>query len=198
MGFWMGITRHDYAEILRLLDHPDGPDAGRERIRDEWNSDDDYHPPGSLLRTLESTCITRTWDAIHVLLTGCENVDMVDFAPPTGEPPASDVIMGGLVIGRRGGHGMRMNNLLLLTPDEVRAVDRFLQGLDLEEVIRERADLLDDVSVYSFYTTIQGEDGSDQDVSMIEDGILASDLAILSAFYARAAEAGHAVIKDIS
>ncbi|MFF9512084.1 DUF1877 family protein [Streptomyces sp. NPDC014727] len=139
------------------------------------------------LRTVESTCITRTWDAIHVLLTGCENVDTVDFAPPIGEPPTSDVIMGGLIIGRRGGHRRRTNNLLLLTPDEVRAVDRFLQDLDLDAVIRERRDLLDDVYVYSFYSTIQSEVGS-----------LASDFAILRGFYARAAEAGHAVIKDIS
>ncbi|MFF3782704.1 DUF1877 family protein [Streptomyces sp. NPDC001933] len=198
MGFWMGITRHDSEEILQLLDHPEGPDAGRERVRNEWNSDDDYRRPGSQLRTLESTHITRTWDAIHTLLTGCENIDMVDFAPPTGEPPASDVIMGGLIIGRRGGHGLRMNNLLLLMPDEVRAVDRFLRGIDLDEVIQERRDLLDEVYVYSFCTTIRKEDGSEQESNMAEDGSLADDFATLRNFYARAAEAGNAVIKDIS
>jgi hypothetical protein len=194
----MGITRHDHEEVLRLLDHPEGPDVGKEQIRAAWNSDDDYHRPGSLLHTLESTCITRTWDAIHTLLTGCENIDMVDFAPPTGEPPASDVIMGGLILGRRGGHGLRMNNLLLLTPDEVRAVDRFVRGIDLDEVIRKRRDLLNEVYVYSFYTTIRKEDGSEHESNMVEDGSLADDFATLRAFYARAAEAGNAVIKAIS
>ncbi|MET9655489.1 DUF1877 family protein [Streptomyces sp. NPDC006510] len=198
MGFWMGITRHDNAEILQLLDHPEGPDAGRERVRNEWNSNDDCYRPGSLLRTLESTYITRTWDAIHTLLTGCENIDMVDFAPPTGEPPACDVIMGGLIVGRRGGHGLRMNNLLLLMPDEVRAVERFLQGIDLDEMIRERRDLLDEVYVYSFCTTVRNDDGSEHESTMAEDGSLADDFATLRDFYARAAEAGNAVIKDIS
>ncbi|MEU9315091.1 DUF1877 family protein [Streptomyces sp. NPDC048295] len=91
-----------------------------------------------------------------------------------------------------------MNNLLLLMPDEVRAVDRFLQGIDLDEMIRERCDLLDEVYVYSFYTTVRKEDGSEHESTMAEDGSLAADFATLRDFYARAAEAGNAVIKDIS
>jgi hypothetical protein len=183
----MGITRHDYAEVLTLLDHPEGQDAGRERVYSEWYDDIDYPRPGSRLRTLEWAHITRTWDALHVLLTGCENVDEVDYAPPTGEPPACDVIMGGLMLSHRTSRRhLRLNNLLLLTPAEVRAVDSFLEDTDLDALVRERGHLLEELNVYSFST------------DMIEEGFLAHDFGVLRAFYARAAAAGNAVIKDIS
>ncbi|MER6073712.1 DUF1877 family protein [Streptomyces sp. NPDC001817] len=195
----MGITRHEESEILALLDHPEGPESGREQVRNEWYDDAEYPRPGSRLRTLESVYITRTWDAIHVLLTGRENIDEVDFAPPTGEPPACDVIMGGSILNHRGrGHALRMNNLLLLMPDEVQAVDAFLKGIDLDCLIRERGHLLEELDVYSFYMTVELPDGRKEYMNMLEDGSLVEDLGVLRDFYARAAASGNCVIKDIS
>ncbi|MEU6014605.1 DUF6177 family protein [Streptomyces sp. NPDC047515] len=65
--------------------------------------------------------------------------------------------------------------------------------------VRTHAGVEEHITLATGYGADQSRaDGSEQDSDMIEDGRLASDLATLRAFYARAAEAGHAVIKDIS
>lgn len=64
-------------------------------------------------------------------------------------------------------------------------------------MIRERAGLLEEAGVYSFRMGVQGPDGSIERLGMIEDGSLAESLEATRAFYARAAAAGNAVIKEI-
>ncbi|MDG4858754.1 DUF1877 family protein [Streptomyces sp. T-3] len=199
MGFYLGLTRHDYAEVEALLAHPDGPAAGRKRLREQWTSEVDPEPEDRTeLRTLEEDYISRTWDALHVLLTGCPNDDADESGTPSGELPARNVIMGGLVLTWTGETSpSRLNNLLLLTPDEVHAVDTFLRSLDCDALIEHRYRLLVDERPYSFGA--EAEPGEDPATgNMVQSGLLAGDFETLRAFYARAAAAGNAVIKDIS
>ncbi|MFB4304262.1 DUF1877 family protein [Actinomadura sp. NTSP31] len=176
MGRWMTIGQHSWSEVHALLDHPHGLPGGLRRLRDAW---------GESLRTLESAHTTRTWDAIHVLLTGREN-GADDRGVPLGPAPARDVVMGGLVLT---GGSSRLDAPLLLRPAEVRAVDAHLRGIDLDALIRERHPLLKEIGPYSF----GDDDGSD----MVTNGSLARDLEVLRGVYARAAAGGDAVIKEI-
>ncbi|MBO2458519.1 DUF1877 family protein [Actinomadura violacea] len=177
MGFWMTLGRHDWTEVHALLDHPHGLRGGLLRLYDAW---------GESLRELETAQTTRTWDAIHILLTGCEN-DEDPKGVPLGPAPARDAVMGGLVLT---GGTSRLNTPILLRPAEVRAVDAHLRAIDLDALVRERYPLLLEIGPYSFHES----DGSD----MVTRGWLADDFAVLRGFYARAAAAGNAVIKDIS
>ncbi|MWA04042.1 DUF1877 family protein [Actinomadura sp. LD22] len=171
----MSLDRHDWTEVHALLDHPHGLRSGLRRLEDAWNES---------LRELESAHTTRTWDAIHILLTGCENDK--DARVPLGPAPARDVVMGGLVLSDG---TSRLNVPILLRPAEVRAVDAHLRGIDLDALIRERYPLLLEIGPYSFDFGDEGD--------MVTNGLLAADFAVLRAFYARAAAAGNAVIKFI-
>ncbi|GAA3741006.1 hypothetical protein HDA32_002550 [Spinactinospora alkalitolerans] len=195
MGFWMWLTRHDQEQVLALLDHPDGVRAGRDRLLQAWwdMPDEPEQDPSAALQVLEEVWTARTWDALHVLLTGCENTD--DDMVPTGEAPARDVVMGGLVLSPDGG-AARLKTPLLLTPDEVRAVHAHLQAVDRDALIRERHPLLREVGPYSFGTT--AEPGRpDAEGDMVQNGSLARDFDLLRDFYARAAAGGDTVIKNI-
>jgi hypothetical protein len=176
VGFWLTAGRHDWTEVHAILDHPHGLRAGLRRLDDAL---------GESLRELESAHTTRTWDAIHILLTGREN-DQDARGVPLGPSPARDVIMGGLLL--TGGRS-RLDTPILLRPAEVRAVDAHLRAIDLDALVRERYPLLVEIGPYSF----RNGDGTD----MVTEGRLARDFGLLRAFYARAAAAGNAVIKEI-
>ncbi|MEV8532383.1 DUF1877 family protein [Streptomyces sp. NPDC051211] len=208
MGFWMTLSRHDAARVGALLDHPGGVRAGRRRLWDAWDAWDDpaeeagaheqAAPP--VLEALEETHeIRRNWDGMHVLLTGCEDHYHEEDAQERacGPAPARDVVMGGLPLSGAAGPA-RIGVPVLLMPDEVRAVHGFLSGVDVPRLVRERAGLVEAAGVYSFRMTVQWADGSSRNMSMIEDGTLASALEAVRGFYARAAAAGNAVIKEIS
>lgn len=145
---------------------------------------------GNDLRVLEETQTTRTWDALHILLTGCENEDR-DNGLPSGDSPARDVVMGGLILG---GGTSRLNTPLPLWPDEVRAVAAHLRGIDLDALNKERYELLVEIGPYSF--TGYMRDG--ENPNMVQAGVLAEDFEVLRSFYGRAAAGGNAVIKGIS
>lgn len=189
MGYWMWLARYDGAEVAALLDHPHGLGAGLKRLRDVW---DDlphglgYDPSGSL-RKLEEVDTHRAWEALHVLLTGLSDTD---FEHGFGVPPAADVVMGGLVIDETGGGSLR-EVPRLLRPDQVRAVDGFLRGLDRDALIRERYAFLKEVQPYSF------EGWGQPRKDMVEHGVLANVFDTVRDFYARAAAGGNAVFKEI-
>ncbi|MFG2873511.1 hypothetical protein ACGFYU_00510 [Streptomyces sp. NPDC048337] len=113
-------------------------------------------------------------------------------------PPARDVVMCGLPrVGRAGGIA-RVDTPRLLMPAQVRAVHGFLCAVDVPALIRERAALVEEAGVYSFRMRVGQPDGSVRTMSMVEDGSLAESLEGVRGFYARAAAAGNAVVKEIS
>ncbi|MGA4841311.1 DUF1877 family protein [Streptomyces sp. G45] len=203
----MTLTRHDAAEVDRLLDHPDGERAGLARLWHAW--DEGLGPPELraqepppdepfLDHIEENDDIRRNWEGLHVLVTGCDRHDAhEDDDPPCGPAPARDVAMGGLSLDGSGSGG-RLNTPFLLTPAQVRAVHGFLRDLDPAALIRERAALVADAGVYSFHMGVLQPDGSTPRMSMVEDGSLLASLRGVRDFYARAAAAGNAVIKEIS
>jgi hypothetical protein len=193
MGYWMWLTRYDGAEVAALLDHPHGLPAGLKRLRDVWDDlplELGYDPSGSL-RKLEEVDTHRAWDALHVMLTGVPNEDHENVS---GDPPASDVVMGGLVMDETG-EGPFQHVPRLLRPDQVRAVDAFLRDIDRNTMIRERYAFLKEVQPYSFEGWEGLRSGERQD--MVEHGVLAEAFDTVRDFYARAAAAGNAVIKEI-
>ncbi|MFC7306821.1 DUF1877 family protein [Streptomyces monticola] len=202
MGFWLFLTRHDPTEVHTLLDHPDGPEAGRALLYDHHGEDTHPEPTGPVrLRTLEEANTTRTWDALHLLFTGCSDYgldgDRLDEDQPVGEPPARDVIWGGLVITPTGEASRPgWDDLLLLDPAEVRAVNSFLSSLDRDALIAERYEFLASEGPYSFGLAAPPEADSATG-NMVQSGALARDFDVLRNFYARAAAAGNAVIKSI-
>lgn len=186
MGYWMWLSRYDSAQVSALLDHPHGLDAGLARLRDVWDDLPNgvgYDPSGSLCR-LEEVDTHRAWKALHVLLTGLSDEDLEH---ELGDPPASDVVLGGLVMGEGTLEAPR-----LLRPDQVRAVDGFLRDVDRDALIRERYPFLKEVRPYSF----EGW-GREQSEDMVEHGVLAAVFDTVRDFYARAAGEGNAVIKEI-
>lgn len=193
MGYWMWLSRYDGAEVAAVLDHPHGLRAGLQRLRDVW---DDlpmglgYDPSGSLGR-LEEVDTHRAWDALHVLVTGRPNDD---YENAGGDPPACDVVMGGLVMNETG-EGSLIRVPRLLRPDQVRAVDDLLRGLDRDALIRERHAFLKEVQPYSFEGWGRLLTGEAWD--MVEHGVLAEVFDTVRGFYARAAAAGNAVVKEI-
>ncbi|MGW8378991.1 DUF1877 family protein [Streptomyces sp. ODS28] len=201
MGFWVTLSRHDAARVDALLDHPDGPSAGRERLRSAWSAGLSPRSPGEgepALECLEENDdIRRNWDGLHVLLTGCRDHRHDDDEPPCGEAPARDAVRGGQAL-TGADSSAQLQTPVLLMPDAVRAVRDFLRGLDAHRLLRERADLVERAGVYSFHMTVGLPDGSSRRMSMIEDGSLAASLEGVRGFYARAAAAGNAVIKEIS
>ncbi|WP_328859584.1 DUF1877 family protein [Streptomyces sp. NBC_00306] len=201
MSLWLTLTRHDAAQIEELLEHPEGPSAGRERLRLAWNDVvfEDDEDGTAYPRVIEETSeVRRNWDALHVLLTGAESFDEDGELLTCAPAPARDVVMGGLVLAERGGNQGRLYNPLLLMPDQVRAVHSFLQGLDAPTLIACRGDLLRKATFYSFSTDIPQPDGTLRTESVVEDGSLAAGVDIVRGFYARAAAAGNAVIKEVS
>lgn len=207
MGLWMTLTRHDAARVGALLRHPEGAEAGRARLRAAWEeglTEPALRDGAPLLECVEENDdIRRNWDGLHVLLTGCTRHDGGECGDedggrpvPCGPAPARDAVMGGLPLSPGGG-GWR-NTPLLLMPDEVRAVHGFLRGIDVPALVRERAGLVERAGVYSFRMTVARADGSSRVMSMIEDGSLAAALEGVRGFYARAADDGNAVIKDIA
>lgn len=186
MGHWMWLGRYDGAEVATLLDHPHGLDAGLKRLRDVWDDlpdDAGYDPSGSLCR-LEEVDTHRAWQALHILLTGLSDEELEH---DLGEPPAADVVLGGLTMGEG-----TLGAPRLLRPDQVRAVDAFLRDLDRDTLIRERQPFLERVQPYSF----EGW-GPQQDEDMVKHGVLAAAFDTVRDFYARAALDGNAVIKEI-
>ncbi|MFD9405848.1 DUF1877 family protein [Streptomyces sp. NPDC059989] len=211
MGFWMTLSRHDAGRVEELLHHPDGAQAGRRRLWEAWNEGLDMndegesgsaHAPGGPPRLRfaeENNDIRRNWDGLHVLLTGCREHDRDEHATPCGRAPARDVVMGGLPLVEDGGGGIaRIDTPRLLVPAEVHAVHAFLRTVDVHALIRERAGLVEEAGVYSFRMRVGQPDGSVRTMSMIEDGSLAESLEGVRGFYARAAAAGNAVVKEIS
>ncbi|MEV0663934.1 DUF1877 family protein [Actinomadura luteofluorescens] len=193
MGYWMWLTRYDGAEVAALLDHPHGLHAGLGRLRNVWDDlpvDLGYDPSGSLCK-LEEIDTHRAWDALHVLLTGHPNEDDEGVS---GDPPACNVVMGGLVMNETG-EGSLLRVPRLLRPDQVRAVDTFLRGLDRDTLIRERHAFLKETQPYSFEGWGRLQSGEAWD--MVEHGVLATTFDTVRAFYGRAATAGNAVIKEI-
>ncbi|WP_141583400.1 DUF1877 family protein [Actinomadura sp. WMMA1423] len=193
MGFWMWSTRYDGAEVAALLDHPHGLHAGLERLSNVWEDLPvglGYDPSGSL-RKLEAVDTHRAWDALHVLVTGQPNED---YEQASGDPPACDVVMGGLVMNGTG-EGSLFRVPRLLRPDQVRAVDAFLSTLDRDALIRERHAFLKEVRPYSFESWGRLPNGEDGD--MVEMGVLGRVFDDVRGFYARAAAAGNAVVKEI-
>ncbi|MCP9949889.1 DUF1877 family protein [Actinomadura madurae] len=187
MGYWMWLSRYDGAEVAAVLDHPHGLDAGLKRLRDVWEdlpNDAGYDPSGSLCK-LEEVDTHRTWEALHVLLTGLSDEHLEH---DLGDPPAADVVLGGLVMGE----GTIYRVPRLLRPDQVRAVDGFLRELDRDALIRERYAFLKEVRPYSF----EGW-GWPPSEDMVEHGVLATVFSTVRDFYARAAADGNAVIKEI-
>ncbi|MGI5208162.1 DUF1877 family protein [Spirillospora sp. CA-108201] len=193
MGYWMWLARYDGAEVAALLDHPHGLHAGLRRLRDVWDDlpvDLGYDPSGSLCK-LEEIDTHRAWDALHVLLTGHPNED---YGRVSGDPPACDAVMGGLVMNETG-EGSLLHVPRLLRPDQVRAADAFLRGLDRDALIRERHAYLKETQPYSFEGWGRLLSGEAWD--MIEHGVLANTFTTVRDFYTRAATAGNAVIKEI-
>ncbi|SNR92764.1 protein of unknown function [Actinomadura mexicana] len=193
MGYWMWLTRYDGAEVAALLDHPHGLHAGLRRLRDIWDDlpiELGYDPSGSLCK-LEEMDTHRAWDALHVLLTGHPNED---YERVSGDPPACDVVMGGLVMNETG-EGSLLHVPRLLRPDQVRAVDGFLRGLDRDALIRQRHASLKEAQPYSFEGWGRLQSGEAQD--MVEHGVLGKAFDTVRDFYARAATAGNAIIKEI-
>ncbi|MES9540450.1 DUF1877 family protein [Actinomadura sp. NPDC000600] len=194
MGKWMWLTRYDGAEVAAVLDHPHGLHAGLERLFNVWEDLPvglGYDPSGSL-RKLEAVDTHRAWDALHVLLTGHPNED---YEQASGAPPACDVVMGGLVMNEPG-KGSLLHVPRLLRPDRVRAVDAFLCDLDRDTLIRERHAHLKELQPYSFEGWGRLPSGEDGD--MVQQGVLAKAFDTVRDFYARAATAGNAVIKEIA
>ncbi|MFC9294196.1 DUF1877 family protein [Streptomyces sp. NPDC057011] len=200
----MTLSRHDAAAVEELLRHPDGARAGRSRLWEAWNEglgiagDEGGRAPGGPPRlefVEENDDIRRNWDGLHVLLTGCREHDQDEHPTPCGPAPARDVVMGGLPLVEE---GARLDNPRLLMPAEVRAAHDFLSTVDVHALIRERAGLVEEAGVYSFRMSVGQPDGSVKVMSMIEDGSLAESLEGVRGFYARAAAAGNAVVKEIS
>lgn len=203
MGFWMTLSRHDAAQVDALLRHPDGERPGRLRLWEAWDEGAGDSPELEFLE--ESHGIARNWDGLHVLLTGCEDHTAEDHEVPCGPAPARDVVLGGLPLTREGQQdgNLRLNNARLLLPAEVSAADGFLRSFaardaDIPALVRERAALIEAADVYSFRMGVAWHDGSVRRMSMIEDGSLAESLRVVRDFYARAAAAGNAVVKDIT
>jgi hypothetical protein len=192
MGYWMYLSRYDGAEVAALLDHPQGPGAGRRRLWEVWDELPDLgaDPSGSLCR-LEEVDTHRAWDALHALLTGHRSQDDEDSA----DPPASDVVMGGVVLNETG-EGSLLQIPRLLQPDQVRAVSGFLGELDRDALIRGRHAFLKEVQPYAFEG--YGRLLSGEAYDMVEHGVLAQVFDTVRDFYARAAAGGNAVIKVIS
>lgn len=124
---------------------------------------------------------------------------------PCGPAPARDVVLGGLPLTREGQEDpdVRLNNARLLLPAEVRAADGFLRSFaardsDIPALIGGRAPLIEAADVYSFRMLVATRDGRASRMSMIEDGSLAESLRAVRDFYARAAAAGNAVVKEIA
>lgn len=104
MSLWLTLTRHDAAQIEELLEHPEGPSAGRERLRLAWNDVvfEDDEDGTAYPRVIEETSeVRRNWDALHVLLTGAESFDEDGELLTCAPAPARDVVMGGLVLAER-------------------------------------------------------------------------------------------------
>jgi hypothetical protein len=133
---------------------------------------------------------------LHVALTGYPNED----EQPLGDIPARNAVLGGLVITSTGEEptpGSRYEVLKLLTPADVQAVDRFLRDTDRDDLLRRRQALLREVRPYSFGHTVGPyEDPATGD--MLQNGSLARAFDTLRGFYACAAAAGNAVIKELS
>ncbi|MFI8875761.1 DUF1877 family protein [Streptomyces sp. NPDC055243] len=211
MGFWMTLSRHEAVQVQALLNHPEGAQAGRERLRGAWNQGglcaflnegDVLREPQENVPTLDfieqNDDIKRNWDGLHVLLTGCADHDEVEHNEPCGWAPARDVVMGGLALAEVGSTERPLDIPLLLTPAEVRAVHSFLCDIDASRLVRERARLVENAGVYSFHMNVGLPDGSSRVMSMVEDGSLAESLEGVRGFYARAAASGNAVIKEIA
>ncbi|WP_157995675.1 DUF1877 family protein [Thermomonospora amylolytica] len=182
------MSRHDAGEVTALLDHPDG----RTRLRDAYDDLPLEPDPGSPhpLRELERIDTHRAWDTLHVLLTGLPNDGGIGETA-TGEAPARDVIMGGLNLAPAAG-GSLWYSPVLLPPDRVRAVAEYLNALDRDALIRDRYAFLQEEWRYSF-----GGWGPDQDLDMVQSGVLAEVFDTVRAFYTRAATAANAVIKEL-
>ncbi|MFC8825001.1 DUF1877 family protein [Streptomyces sp. NPDC057137] len=202
----MTLSRHDAAQVAALLRHPDGERAGRLRLWEAWDEGAGGSPALEFVE--ESHGIARNWDGMHVLLTGCVNHTDEDHEVPCGPVPARDVVLGGLPLMSKGqddleDSALRLGNARLLLPAEVRAAERFLRSFaardtDIAARIRERAALIEAADVYSFRMLVGSPDGRATRMSMIEDGSLAESLRVVRDFYARAAAAGNAVVKEIS
>lgn len=189
----MWLTRYDGAEVAALLDHPHGLHAGLRRLRSVWDDlpmELGYDPSGSLGK-LEEIDTHRAWDALHVLLTGQPNED---YERVSGDPPACDAVMGGLTMNETG-QGSLLHVPRLLRPDQVRAVDGFLRDLDRDALIHERHAFLKETQPYSFAGWGRLQSGESWD--MVDYGVLAQTFDTIRDFYARAATAGNAVIKEI-
>lgn len=199
----MTLSRHDAAQVDALLRHPAGERPGRLRLWEAWNEGPGDSPDLEFLE--ESHGIARNWDGLHVLLTGCQDHIAEDHEVPCGPAPARDVALGGLPLTREGQEDpdVRLNNARLLLPAEVRAADGFLRSFaardsDIPALIGERAPLIEAADVYSFRMLVATRDGRASRMSMIEDGSLAESLRAVRDFYARAAAAGNAVVKEIA
>jgi hypothetical protein len=89
------------------------------------------------------------------------------------------------------------DDLVLLMPVEVQAVDAFFRDIDRDDLMRRRYPLLREVRPYSFGATV-GPEEDPATGDMVQKGSLDGAFDTLRDFYARAATAGNVVIKDIS
>ncbi|MFC3347215.1 DUF1877 family protein [Streptomyces echinoruber] len=149
------------------------------------------------LPILESAHVHRAWQALHILLTGADPYDEEAVAP-VGDP-AWNAVLGGARITRDGDdrNAGAWEDLLLLMPDEVAAVDGFLRALDRDELIRRRHPFLREVGPYSFSGWTMGSGRGAETGDMVQSGVLANAFDTLRGFYVRAAAAGNVVVKNI-
>ena len=120
--------------------------------------------------------IDKTWHAIHFLLTG----DTFE-----GDPPASDVILGGITIGTVDvGYGPAR----VITNEEVKNVSEYLKTINTDTLLEKyNADKLNEMEIYS------GWQDSPEDHEYIKDYF--NELIV---FYEKAAENNFYVIQYIN
>ena len=148
--------------------------------RDEAVAREIVHDPDLVDELLDSDDpdaldLDKAWHGVHWLLTG--SVDLTDDL-------AAQALLGGEPVGEEVGYGP----VRLLDPGRVAALDRLLEGTDVE-TLRSRVDPaeMDRAGVYPGVW----------DEPDIFDSFLAPALAELRTFYARASAAGQAVIQAV-